>query len=103
MRILYLDCGMGAAGDMLQGTLVSLLNKEEQESFIAKINNIGIDGTKVTLSENVKCGITGKHISVKINGDEEESQDVYEHDHHHHDYDCTCGHDHHDHDHHHHH
>ena len=86
MRILYLDCGMGAAGDMLQGTLVSLLNKEEQESFIAKINNIGIDGTKVTLSENVKCGITGKHISVKINGDEEESQDVYEHDHHHHEH-----------------
>ena len=38
MKILYFDCGMGAAGDMLTGALVSLLNGEEQESFIKEIN-----------------------------------------------------------------
>lgn len=95
MKALFLDCGMGAAGDMLQGALVSLLSKEEQESFINEINSVGIDGVKVTLKDDVKCGVTGKHISVTINGEEEHSEDVHEHHHEHED--------HHDHEHHHHH
>lgn len=83
MRILYLDCGMGAAGDMLAGALVSLLSKEEQESFIKMINNIGVDGVKVSLSDDAKCGIVGKHFKVEIDGVEEQSHDVHEHEHHH--------------------
>ena len=83
MRILYLDCGMGAAGDMIAGALVSLLSKEEQESFIKMINNIGVDGVKVSLSDDAKCGIAGKHFKVEIDGVEEHSHDVHEHEHHH--------------------
>ena len=83
MRILYLDCGMGAAGDMLAGALVSLLSKEEQESFIKMINNIGVDGVKVSLSDDAKCGIAGKHFKVEIDGVEEHSHDVHEHEYHH--------------------
>ena len=83
MRILYWDCGMGAAGDMLAGALVSLLSKEEQESFIKMINNIGVDGVKVSISDDAKCGITGKHFKVEIDGVEEHSHDVHEHEHHH--------------------
>ena len=74
---------MGAAGDMLAGALVSLLSKEEQESFIKMINNIGVDGVKVSLSDDAKCGITGKHFKVEIDGVEEHSHDVHEHEHHH--------------------
>ena len=76
---------MGAAGDMLAGALVSLLSKEEQESFIKMINNIGVDGVKVSLSDDAKCGITGKHFKVEIDGVEEHSHDVHEHEHHHED------------------
>lgn len=74
---------MGAAGDMLAGALVSLLSKEEQESFIKMINNIGVDGVKVSISDDAKCGITGKHFKVEIDGVEEHSHDVHEHEHHH--------------------
>ena len=74
---------MGAAGDMLAGALVSLLSKEEQESFIKMINNIGVDGVKVSLSDDAKCGIVGKHFKVEIDGVEEHSHDVHEHEHHH--------------------
>ena len=70
---------MGAAGDMLAGALVSLLSKEEQESFIKMINNIGVDGVKVSLSDDAKCGIVGKHFKVEIDGVEEHSHDVHEH------------------------
>lgn len=98
MKILYLDCGMGAAGDMLAGALVSLLSKEEQESFIKMINNIGVDGVKVSLSDDAKCGIVGKHFKVEIDGVEEHSHDVHEHEHHH-EYEQEHGH-HHEHHHH---
>ena len=74
---------MGAAGDMIAGALVSLLSKEEQESFIKMINNIGVDGVKVSLSDDAKCGIAGKHFKVEIDGVEEHSHDVHEHEHHH--------------------
>ena len=74
---------MGAAGDMLAGALVSLLSKEEQESFIKMINNIGVDDVKVSLSDDAKCGIAGKHFKVEIDGVEEHSHDVHEHEHHH--------------------
>ena len=93
MRILYLDCGMGAAGDMLAGALVSLLSKEEQESFIKMINNIGVDGVKVSISDDAKCGIVGKHFKVEIDGVEEHSHDVHEHEHHH-EYEQEHGHHH---------
>lgn len=87
MEILYIDCGMGAAGDMLMGALVSLLPSEtEQNKFIDQLNHIGIPGITVVLSDDKKCGILGKHVSVRIHGQEEESCDAHEHmqEHHHH-------------------
>jgi len=84
MKTLYLDLPMGAAGDMLSAALYELLNEEERKSFIEEINNAGIPGVRVTTENSVKCGITGTHFSVKVNGQEEESHDAHEHSHEHH-------------------
>ena len=83
MRILYLDCGMGAAGDMLMSALLELV--PDKDKFVEKINNIGISNVKVKLESSVKCGIKGNHVRVLINNEEELSEDVHNSDelHHH--------------------
>ena len=82
MRRLYLDCGMGAAGDMLAGALLELL--PDPEGFVEELNGLGIPGVRFRRESAVKCGITGTHLSVTVNGQEEESRDHrHEHDHEH--------------------
>lgn len=107
MKTLYLDLPMGAAGDMLSAALYELLNEEERKSFIDEINKAGIPNVTVTTESSVKCGITGTHFKVLVNGEEEESHDAHEHSHeHHHHEEHHHEHDHeheHSHEHHHHH
>lgn len=69
MRLLYLDCGMGAAGDMLAAALWELL--PEQEEFLEKINRLGLPGVTVQAENKEKCGITGTHYRVSVHGREE--------------------------------
>ena len=57
MRILYLDLGMGAAGDMLAASLYELLDDDLKRSFIDKMNSLGIDGLEVCAKECSKCGL----------------------------------------------
>ena len=38
MKILYLDLGMGAAGDMICAALYELLTDDQKKVFIDKIN-----------------------------------------------------------------
>lgn len=104
MKTLYLDLPMGAAGDMLSAALYELLNEEERKSFIKEINNAGIPGVSVAADKSVKCGITGTHFTVKVDGQEEESHDHHEHHHdeeHHHEHEHEHhheeNHDHHEH------
>ena len=70
MTTLYLDCGMGAAGDMLTAALLELL--PDREAFLAELNDLGIPGVKFTAEKSVKCGITGTHVRVTVNGEEED-------------------------------
>ncbi len=80
MRTLYLNCGMGAAGDMLTAALLELLPKPDR--FADKLNALGIPGVEFHREKTVKCGITGTHMAVLVHG-EEEGADVQHHDHEH--------------------
>ena len=68
------------------------------------MNALGLPGVTVAAEPAMKCGITGTHMKVTVNGAEEESEDVHDGHHHDHHHDHDHGHDHHhDHEHHHHH
>ena len=79
MKTLYLDCGMGAAGDMLMAALLELV--DDKAAFLDKMNGLGLPGVEVTAQPSVKCGITGTQVSVTVGGEEEESHDVPLHTH----------------------
>lgn len=102
MKLLYLDCGMGAAGDMLGAALAELLPDDARDAFTSELNAAGIPGVHVSLDPSVKCGITGTHLTVTVNGTEEkESGHSHSHEHSHHDHQHNHAHDHsHSHDHH---
>ena len=101
VKTLYLECAMGAAGDMLTAALLELV--PDRQAFVDKMNALGLPGVRVSAEPAVKCGITGTHIKVTVSGEEEISEDVHDHhDHeHHHDHDHEHHHDH-EHGHHHH-
>lgn len=82
MRRLYIDCGMGAAGDMLAAALLEL--HPDREGFIRRMNGLGLPGVTVSAEKSVKCGVCGTHFSVSINGLEEDEKLHSHHGHEHH-------------------
>ena len=92
MKTLYIDCSMGAAGDMLTAALLELL--PDPQGFVDKLNALGIPGVEIRMEPAVKCGITGTQMRVLVNGMEEGAGHSHNHEHdHQHDH----SHDHHDH------
>lgn len=111
MKTLYIECAMGAAGDMLTAALLELM--PDKEAALAKLNAMGIPGVVFEAEPSAKCGITGTHMRVLIHGEEEGAvpcghthahEDHHEHDHaheHHHEHEHDHAHEHHhEHDHH---
>ncbi|HJB12961.1 MAG TPA: nickel pincer cofactor biosynthesis protein LarC [Candidatus Oscillibacter excrementigallinarum] len=123
MKTLYIECNMGAAGDMLMAALYELL--DDQQAFLDTMNCLGLPGVRVEAQAAATCGIAGTHMAVTVHGQEETEGSIpaeaphphvhsheadHDHDHgheHHHEhghdlehYDHDHGHDHyHDHDH----
>ena len=75
MKTLYLECNMGAAGDMLMAALYELLPQTQKDAFLNTMNRL-LPGVTVTPRGAVTCGIAGTHMEVLVHGQEEHSHDV---------------------------
>ena len=76
MKTLYLECNMGAAGDMLTAALWELLDEARRAEFLNTMNGLGLPGVEVRAEKAAQCGIWGTHMQVTVHGEEEESLDV---------------------------
>ena len=81
MNILYLDCGMGAAGDMLTAALLELF--PNQKGMVEELNKLGVPGVRFAAEKAEKCGIQGTHLHVYV-GEAEEGEHRHDHPHDHH-------------------
>lgn len=82
MNILYLDCGMGAAGDMLTAALLELF--PHPEKMVEALNALGVPGVRYQRELTQKCGITGTHMHVYVGDTEEGEHSRAHHEHHDH-------------------
>ncbi|MDR1401070.1 MAG: nickel pincer cofactor biosynthesis protein LarC [Endomicrobium sp.] len=71
MKTLYLECSMGASGDMLMGALLELI--EDKIDFLKQINSLGFLNLRVNMKSVKKCGIVGTHMLVSINKKQEDT------------------------------
>ncbi len=69
MKTLYIECGMGVAGDMLSASLLELVDKQK---ILLQINEIFKNKAIIKAESSMKCCILGTHISVEIGGHTEE-------------------------------
>lgn len=76
MKTLYLECNMGAAGDMLMAALLEL--HPDKDDFVKRLNQAGIPHVAIEAVPGQKCGISGTRMKVEIEGREE---GAYMHDH----------------------
>ncbi|MBR3340463.1 MAG: nickel pincer cofactor biosynthesis protein LarC [Clostridiales bacterium] len=80
MKTLYIECNMGAAGDMLLASLAELTG--DIKACEEKLNSLGIPDVTYNFEKSVKCGIEGTHAHVVALGVEEDEH-LHEHTHHH--------------------
>ncbi len=74
MKTLYLECNMGAAGDMLMGALYEIC--QEKELFLQNMNKAFAPyGVSISAESSKKCGITGTHMKISIGGREEGAEE----------------------------
>lgn len=105
MRTLYLDCSMGAAGDMLAAGLLELIDRPQE--LVDQLNDLGIPHVRFERQPIIRSGVQGARFRVLIEGTEEpvagpvpheealagHDHACCHHDHHHdHDHDHTCCH-----------
>ena len=73
MKTLFIDCGMGAAGDMLGAALLELM--PDRDAALSELNSLGIPGVTFEAVQTTKCGIAGTQLLVRIDGKTEEEHE----------------------------
>ncbi|MBQ6221825.1 MAG: nickel pincer cofactor biosynthesis protein LarC [Solobacterium sp.] len=91
MKTIYIECNMGAAGDMLTAALLEV--QDDPQKALNELNALGIPGVEYVAESAEKCGIRGTHMRVFVHG-QEEGEHLHEEEHHHH-HDHEHGHTHH--------
>ena len=72
MKILSIECNMGAAGDMLAAALFELLSSEEKDLFLAEFHALSLPGIRLEPVAAHKCGVFGTHMNVFYHNEEED-------------------------------
>ncbi|MDR0293550.1 MAG: nickel pincer cofactor biosynthesis protein LarC [Oscillospiraceae bacterium] len=79
MKTLYIECHMGAAGDMLLAALLDLLG--EPDVWTGKLNALGLPDVHISCEAGIKCGLRGLRAAVTVHG---HAEDGHHHEHHSH-------------------
>ena len=79
MKILYFDCAMGAAGDMLLAALLEL--HPDRAGFLRRLNAALPERVIVSAEPDEKHGVRGTHVHVVIDGEEEGAGHGHHHPH----------------------
>ena len=74
-----MECRMGASGDMLMAALYELL--QDKVAFRERMGHLRLTGVTLDYAPATKCGVAGTHITVRVSGEEEKSEDVHYHAH----------------------
>lgn len=69
-KIVYLECNMGAAGDMLTAALYELLGEDARKEFCRIMCREEL-GIQVVPEKMEKCGVQGTYMRVLVDGSEE--------------------------------
>lgn len=95
MKILYIECNMGCAGDMLMGALMEIAPAEA----VRQLLDLQVPEAHIHADKEQKCGITGTRVRVHVHGAEEapghDHDHGHEHHHHHHHHEHGHEHEHH--------
>ena len=83
MKTIYFDLSMGAAGDMLTAALLELHDRPYE--ILEKLNHAFAGKAVLSVRKDKKCGISGSHVTVAIDGavEGEEFANGHEHEYHH--------------------
>lgn len=84
MKTIYFDLSMGAAGDMLTAALLEL--HDDPGEILNTLNRVFAGKAVLSVRKDQKCGISGSHVTVSIDGEIEGDEDArgHGHGHHHH-------------------
>lgn len=77
MKALYIECDMGAAGDMLSAALWEIVKDKERAK--SRIESLGIPNTVISFDTKTSQGVFGHCTHVTVNGDEEGGETAHCH------------------------